>query len=219
MEEDKALIHSASIVNLSAALVKASQVFETAKMTSTNPFFRSKYADLGSVKDAAAAGLKANELTVSQFPDNLDGRPALTTMLIHSSGEWIAATYPLIVSQKDENAQGFGSATTYARRYGLSAVLGIIADEDDDGNAASKPPAKPAPAAPKTAPAGEAPRKTLGQYVMDCKTSLQACKIPEDITAWLQAHAEELDKLKVSNPAVYKGIETDIQARKAELDK
>ncbi|WP_252341658.1 ERF family protein, partial [Escherichia coli] len=66
-------------------------------------------------------------------------------MLIHQSGDWIAATYPLVVTSKDETAQGYGSAVTYARRYGLSALMGVIADTDDDGNAASKAP-KPAAA-------------------------------------------------------------------------
>lgn len=144
---------SDSINELAAALVIAQPAFETAKMDSVNPFFKSKYADLGAVWDAVREALRENGLTVSQFPDAIGSEPALTTILIHASGQWISGTYPLIVADKDHTAQGFGSAISYARRYGLSAVLGVIADTDDDGNAASKHP-KPA-AAPSKQPGGE----------------------------------------------------------------
>jgi hypothetical protein len=90
--------------------------------------------------------LESNHLTVTQFPDHVGEAPALTTILMHNSGEWISGTYPLMVTDKESTPQGYGSALTYARRYGLSAVLGVIADEDDDGNAASK---REKPAAPK----------------------------------------------------------------------
>lgn len=131
---------SETIALLAAAFVKAQPEVKTALMDSTNPFFKSKYADLGSVWDAVRDALSKNGLAVTQFPDAIGGEPALTTCLIHESGQWIEAIYPLAVSTKDENAQGFGSAITYARRYGLAAVMGVIADTDDDGNAASKPP-------------------------------------------------------------------------------
>lgn len=134
---------SETISKLAAALVKCQPQIEVARKDSTNPHFRSKYADLGSVWDACGAALKENNLAVSQLPDHMEnGAPALTTMLIHESGEWIGATYPLISLKQDP--QGYASATTYARRYGLASLLGILAD-DDDGEAASRPP-KPSPA-------------------------------------------------------------------------
>lgn len=131
---------SPEINELAAALVKAQPMVEGAKKGSVNPHFRSKYADLGSVWDAISEALEANGLAISQFPDETSqGLPALTTMLIHKSGQWLSATYPLISVKQDP--QGFASAQTYARRYGLGAVMGVIA-EDDDGEGASRP-AKP----------------------------------------------------------------------------
>jgi hypothetical protein len=89
----------------------------------------------------------------SQFPDG-DG---LTTMLMHSSGEWLAATSRM--TPKDQTPQGQGSAITYLRRYALSSVLGLATEDDDDGNAASKAPvaAKRAPTRPATSPAFVSP--------------------------------------------------------------
>lgn len=133
------MIMSDSIKNLSPAIVKAMPMVKTALKDSTNPFFKSKYADLGSVWDAIRDALTTNGLAIIQMPDCVGEAPALTTTLIHGpSGEWISATYPLMVTDKECTPQGYGSALTYARRYGLSAVMGVIADEDDDGNAASK---------------------------------------------------------------------------------
>ncbi len=128
---------SDDITALAAALGLAQPTIKVALMDSTNPFFKSKYADLGSVWDAVRDALSANKLSVCQLPDHIGQEPALTTMLIHASGQWISATYPLMVTDKDHTPQGYGSALTYARRYGLSALLGVIADTDDDGNAAS----------------------------------------------------------------------------------
>lgn len=139
---------SDTIALLAAALVKAQPQFKVAKMGSTNPFFKSKYADLGEVWEAVQDALAANGLTVSQFPDAIGQEPALTTCLIHESGEWMEATYPLMVTDKESTPQGYGSALTYARRYGLSAVLGVIADVDDDANQATRPPKPPSSSAP-----------------------------------------------------------------------
>lgn len=174
---------SDSISALATALVLAQPSIETAKMDSVNPFFKSKYADLGAVWDAVREALKANGLTVAQFPDHIDGAPCLTTMLIHKSGEWISGTYPLVVADKEKTSQGYGSALTYARRYGLSAVLGVIADTDDDGNAASRP--KPA-APPKSA---DAPSQKTESPVPD--PAGQVVIIPEK---WCQMG---IDRVKI----------------------
>ena len=122
---------SEDIAEISKAFVKAVSEFGVAVKDATNPFFKSKYADLGSVNDACREGLKNNDLAVFQ---NVDGeKNILTTRLCHSSGQWMENSIPLIVAKND--MQGLGSAITYARRYGLMCALGI-APEDDDGNAA-----------------------------------------------------------------------------------
>jgi len=108
-----------------------------AKKDSANPFFKSKYADLESVWDACRDLLSANGLAVVQLPgEYFEGTMALTTIITHSSGEWISQQMSLPVTKPD--AQGAGSALTYMRRYALAAVVGVV-QADDDGNAASAP--------------------------------------------------------------------------------
>lgn len=134
---------SDSIAAIAPAFIKAQSVSECAVKDSTNPHFKNKYADLGSVWDACRDGLHKNGLGVIQSPGEFaNGTVPMTTMLIHSSGEWVRGEMSIPVSKSD--AQGYGSAVTYARRYALGAMIGIIAD-DDDGNAASHPPAKREP--------------------------------------------------------------------------
>ena len=105
---------------------------------STNPAFRSKYADLGSVWDAVRDALQENDLAVVQMPTHSeDGRVHLLTMLMHVSGEAIQAEASIPVAKQD--AHGYGSGLTYLRRYSLAALLGVVSD-DDDGNAAVEKP-------------------------------------------------------------------------------
>lgn len=135
---------------LAAALCKAQQQIEGAKKDSTNPHFKNKYADLGSVWEACKSALVANGLSVAQFGRLTEHGPALVTRLLHSSGEFIDGEIPLLNGKGD--MQGLGSALTYARRYGLAAMVGV-SPEDDDGNAASekREPAKVEPKAAKPA--------------------------------------------------------------------
>jgi len=111
------------------ALAEFQATRPTAKMDGVNPHFRSKYATLASVTDVARGAAEFG-LSVTQ----LVGGDVVTTLLCHSSGEYVS-TETRIIASKD-NAHGYGSGITYARRYALSAILGIAADEDDDGNAA-----------------------------------------------------------------------------------
>jgi len=101
----------------------------------SNPFFKSKYAPLDSIMKAALPVLTKHGLAITQLLDNIDGQSALTTQLLHVSGESISSTMPLLLAKNDP--QGQGSAITYARRYSYAAVLGIVIDDDDDGNRAS----------------------------------------------------------------------------------
>lgn len=129
---------SESVKELATALAKAQQQLEPAIKGSTNPHFKSKYADLGAVWDACRKALPEHGLSVVQMPtDSSEGRVALTTVLLHTSGEYIGTTFSTKLQQ--DSAQGVGSALTYLRRYALAALVGIVADEDDDGNAASQP--------------------------------------------------------------------------------
>lgn len=126
---------SESIKELSTALAKAQSVIKAALKDSANPFFKSKYADLSSVWSACREPLTTNGLAVTQLPFQSEGATVgLETTLLHSSGEWISSKIVVPVSKPD--AQGIGSAITYARRYGLASMVGVVADEDDDGEGA-----------------------------------------------------------------------------------
>ena len=127
---------SGSIAALAAALATAQGAMKGAVKDSANPFFKSKYADLASVVEAIRSAFSANGLSYIQTiqPSDRD-EVRVETMILHSSGEWISCgVLALPVSKVD--AQGYGSALTYARRYSLSAAVGV-APEDDDGNAAT----------------------------------------------------------------------------------
>jgi hypothetical protein len=125
---------SDSIKELSVALVKAQREIKSALKDSTNPHFKSKYADLAAVVDAVKPALLKFDIAFLQGVQDAEGGVAIETMLLHTSGEWISSTLRLPATKQD--AQGYGSAITYGRRYGLMAICGVPA-EDDDGNAAS----------------------------------------------------------------------------------
>lgn len=104
-----------------------------------NPAFKSKYADLSAVWEAWQAIGPAAGFSVMQFPGIYDPEAksmGMDTLVMHSSGQWVRASLSVPLSKVD--AQGYGSAATYARRYALAAAVGIC-PEDDDGNAASRP--------------------------------------------------------------------------------
>lgn len=131
---------------LYAALVKAQSQITKAVKDSTNPHYRTKYADLESVWDAVRDALHKNELAVLQLTDiDPSGAPVLITRVIHTSGEHVEGRYPLVCKDMTD-AQKLGSSMSYARRYALSSLLGVI-QSDDDGTAGS------APKAPAAAPA------------------------------------------------------------------
>jgi hypothetical protein len=135
--EAAAVRRSASIAALAAALAKAQGEMTGALKDKTNPHFKSSYADLASVWDAARGPLSKNGLAVLQPPSADGARVTVTTILTHSSGEWVESTFTMTATQN--TPQGVGSCLTYARRYALASMLGI-APEDDDGNEASKAP-------------------------------------------------------------------------------
>jgi len=149
------MLESQQINELAAALAKAQGQFKNAPKKAKNPFFGSMYADLGACMDAVRDALSANGLAVTQCPGNVEGETLhLTTKLIHSSGQWLQADQVIPIgkhyNKRGEeipiNPQIIGSCITYARRYGLCAIVGL-ATEDDDGNAVSQQPEpKPKPA-------------------------------------------------------------------------
>jgi hypothetical protein len=121
---------------IASALVKAQKAFGPALKTNTNPHFRSKYADLSACVEAVIDALNAEGVFLMQPTHECESGVMVETLFIHESGEQISAG-KLHVPATKQDAQGYGSALTYARRYSLMAACGI-APEDDDGNAATK---------------------------------------------------------------------------------
>ena len=133
---------SEQINELIAALVKAQLAVIPAVKDHVNPYFKSKYADLPSVWEAAVP-FRENGIAITQSPmDAPDGFIVLETQLSHTSGQWMRSRLKMRVAKDDP--QGYGSALTYARRYALGCMTGIVTEEDDDGNAASLSPKQPA---------------------------------------------------------------------------
>lgn len=121
---------------IATALVKAQRDFAPALKQSTNPHFRSRYADLAACVEAVIDALNANGIALIQRTHDSDNGVAVETLFVHESGETITGGI-LHVPAAKQDPQGYGSALTYARRYSLMAACGI-APEDDDANAASK---------------------------------------------------------------------------------
>lgn len=156
---------SESIGKIAAALVKAQREMTFAIKDSRNPAFKSTYADLSSVIEACKPALNAAGIAFIQMPATSEpGTIALTTRLLHESGEWIESTATCPLQKVDP--QGYGSANTYLRRYSLAAAVGLYQD-DDDGNAAAKAAPQRA-AAPKPA-AAPGIDSIVAQIIADAK--------------------------------------------------
>jgi hypothetical protein len=128
------MLTSATIENISKALIKFHAEVGKIIKASSNPFFKSKYASLPDILDSIREPLASSGLVIIQTPTQNNG---LTTRLLHSSGEWFEDTYFMQPVKNDP--QGLGSLITYQRRYALGSILSLNIDEDDDGNKASTP--------------------------------------------------------------------------------
>lgn len=126
-------LQSEQVNELMAALAKAQGEMTHASKDSSNPHFKSKYADLAAVWNACRIPLAKNGLAVVQQPDVAGERQVLITTLGHSSGQWIKSIIPLPIQRP--GAQEMGSCLSYCRRYALASMVGVYQD-DDDGEAA-----------------------------------------------------------------------------------
>ncbi len=127
---------------LAKALASAQGEMGAAKKDATNPHFKSRYADFASVVDASRPVLSKHGLAIVQSTPADGPTVTVVTRLMHTSGEWIESS--VTMRSKDDSPQGIGSAITYGRRYGWSTLIGLAADDDDDGNKSSlRPTAQP----------------------------------------------------------------------------
>lgn len=120
--------------DLVSSIAKAQAEMKNANLNKVNPHFKSKYADLASIRDAIVPAMSKHGVQVSQFTDIMYEREIVRTELRKGEAVQHSIT-PIIYDRK--NAQQYGSALTYARRQGLAAIACISAEEDDDGNAVS----------------------------------------------------------------------------------
>ena len=135
---------SETIASLAKSLALAQGEMKPAAMNATNPFLKSRYADLGSIIEAARPVMAKNGLTFTQLVYRDETGIGVETVLMHASGEWISSRLSVEVGEErgKSTAQVAGSVITYLRRYALAAILGIYAEEDTDGNGHEKQPQK-----------------------------------------------------------------------------
>ena len=198
---------------LATAMAKAQGQIKTALKDSKNPHFKSSYADLTSVWDACREALTKNGFSVIQRTDfDAGGEVWLETMLLHASGEHVSSRYPLRPLKQDP--QGYGSAITYARRYCLAAIVGVVADEDDDGNAASQRNGNHAP--PTQEDTGLAAAKAFVRRSIKEIGALNSIKALADWKAKMDGHlARLMDKYPDEGAAVMSALVAQAQAIKA----
>lgn len=209
---------SESIKELAIALSKAQGEMPAAEMTATNPFLRNKYADLGSIIQASKPVLAKHGLAVAQ-PISGDGALIeVTTILMHTSGEWLSETVSLPLGEEKgkSNAQVAGSIVTYLRRYSLASMLGMYADEDTDGGA-SKPsaPARTNGKERPTAPEPTAPEPTADSLTWDQAAVL---KLAKDYGHPANRIANVLGYCNLPKPSNYDALSNWMKAYRAARD-
>ena len=155
--------HSETITEISKAVIEFHSKMVRVTKDAKNPFYHNTYASLGNIIEQTEKALNECGLAVIQFPK---GKCELETILIHSSGEWLSEIYEMTPVKNDP--QGIGSTITYQRRYAYGAILSLNIDEDDDGNAGSKPEGKKDPVYAKDNP-GPAPERKDGKTAISSK--------------------------------------------------
>jgi hypothetical protein len=197
---------SSDIKQIAAALARAQKKMGVAVKDAKNPFFKSKYADLGAVMEVVKDPLNDAGITILQPPFTRDHAHYIKTILLHESGEFLSFELKLELTKTD--MQSLGSAITYARRYMLQALLAIPA-EDDDGNAATHSHSLPNPVQPKINAAIDAfestTRKALIQEMM---ALVKQHSIPDhDIKLVLEKNFKGVQAKQLSNSELQSLIE------------
>jgi hypothetical protein len=199
---------SDAIDQLSKALSAAQGEMKNATLNKVNPHFKSKYADLAGIRDTVVPILAKHGLAVMQGTDTTETGLVVVTRLSHTSGQWIESRFPIAF---DNKPQAMGSAYTYARRYSLSAMCCISAEEDDDANAANEKPVMPS--VNGTVGASKAAnRSTYDGFV---KAIRQAASI-KALADWHKANVTEIDKLP---PDWLDELRVEYTDRKSELER
>ena len=185
---------------IAAALVKAQKEFGPALKSSTNPHFRSRYADLAACVEAVVDALNNNGIALTQRLSPCNDGVIVETVFVHESGEVINCGQ-LHVPASKQDPQGYGSALTYARRYSLMAACGI-APEDDDGNAGSRRQSKTVPDITDHLSAIEATASS-DELAVAFKAAIEACgehqELQAKVIAAKKARVERAKKEKAND--------------------
>ena len=123
--------HSETISSLAQALVSAQKELSNPEFDKYNPHFKNRYASLVAVRAAVLPVFNKFGLAVSQHLQKSEGGVGCETVILHQSGEWMSSE--IFIPTATSKAQEYGSACTYARRYALQSIAGVVGDEDDDG--------------------------------------------------------------------------------------
>ena len=210
---------SEKVEMLAAALSKAQSEMPAAPMLAQNPFLKNKYADLGTIIKTATPVLSRNGLAVSQQVVTESDRIGVTTTLLHSSGQWIEGTVslPLDEERGKSMAQVAGSVITYLRRYSYGAIVGIITDEDTDGQhpAAQQKSVTPQPEAQKLVQDEPKPETGMSLEMAETERNTQNVLYKDIDTEKLSHMLNAMLKIKTATPKSF----TDDHARKCDAIK
>ena len=210
--------------DISAAVVGAISELEDPAMDARNPHFKNRYATLKSCLDAVRPALARHGLVLMQFVmPSANGGDRLVTRLLHESGGFIEDEGITLVGA--DNMQKLGSAISYARRYGLLAILGLVGDPDDDAEIASAPAAPPkAKPTPVPVVADDIPfdksdeREDLIAWSNDAKANIGRIRNTAELRSWATVNSETLDRLETDEPDAHKTLSAAFQNRKKELN-
>lgn len=201
-----------NIKELITALSKAQGSMKPAVFNKVNPHYKSKYADFASCMDACRNPLAENGIVVTQYCELLNDKLNLVTMLAHTSGQWMTSYFPVFTA--NNNMQSLGSAISYAKRYALTAALGIVADEevDDDAEAAdgrNNPPQEyKKTQAPVKQKVQAVPQRISSEQVNALKSLEEKldkeCKVK--IYSWLMA-SHKIDKFEDVNVDIFAKVQ------------
>lgn len=195
---------------LDAALAKAQSQIDSASKDKVNPAFKSKYADLTAVWEACRAALTGNGISVSQWPVHSDDSRLHLITRLACEGQWMMCEFSIPADK--QNAHGYGSAITYAKRFSLAAAIGVVADEDDDGNAASRPrniaPDVGAPPKGKDPIApwrGPLTKTDLVKQLRKLTSDIVACDDADQLNACVASYQAVIDQCAVDMPEWHHG--------------
>jgi hypothetical protein len=203
---------SEHINELATALAKAQAEMKNAKLNKINPHFKSRYADLAEIRDTVTPALSKNGIAVVHGMERAETGIDVVTRLIHASGQWVESRFPIAM----DKPQAMASGITYGRRYNLSAIANISADDDDDANAANastheKPAVMPSVAG--THGASKAANRSVYDAFVKAIRSAPTVKALEE---WHKSNVTGIDKL----PADWLDeLRVEYADRKSELER